>query len=97
VDAADPVRRGDRPVDAADQDAQLGGQVRGQIAGIREVLARLEQDTTGRPAGWPGANSRQCSFVQMYSPSCAAQRRQSTPPSPWRGASFSTGGANGLG
>src|SRR5439155_12200262 len=37
------------------------------------------------------------SLFQMYSSTGASQRRQSTPPSPWRGSSRSTGGRRGRG
>ena len=49
VHAADLADRPHRALDSREQDAELGGQVVGQVARLREVLARLEQDDDGEP------------------------------------------------
>src|SRR5439155_21321060 len=49
------------------------------------------------PVGLSNAYRRQCSSVQKYAESSAAQARHSTPPVPHRGCSSATDGASGRG
>src|SRR5207248_1432731 len=48
VHEADSLHRADGALDSADEDTELGAQLLGQVAGRREVPARLEEDDNGQ-------------------------------------------------
>src|SRR5205085_6421449 len=50
VHEADSLHRADGALDSADENTELGAQLLGQVAGRREVPARLEEDDNGQAA-----------------------------------------------
>jgi hypothetical protein len=54
VHATDVGNRADCALDARQQEAELGGQVVGQVAGFGEVVARLQEHDHRQPGGLDG-------------------------------------------
>jgi hypothetical protein len=54
VNAADLADASHRTLDPGDEEAELGGQVVGEVAGIGVVIPRLEQDHDRQPVGLGG-------------------------------------------